>query len=322
MLRLSAEQIEKFISPKAIIAAVRKSLLRCQQGEYLVPKRLHLEKEGNTYLVMPALGPDYFCTKIVSVIPANVAVGRPLINGTLQLSAAATGQVLAEFDAPMITALRTGAVGAIGLDCIAPLDTETIGIIGCGLQGCWQTIFAGAVRNLKRVNCFARSIRQSEEHAVQKEIFIRKIRQYRPALEFHWYDTPEELVRQSPVIYGCTSSSTPIFANNPKLVKGKRFISIGSFRKDMQEFPAVVYQGANKLIIDSPAATLEVGDVINALSNNWLEENEILHLQDLINIKETTFQEEVVSFKSVGMAAFDLGLAAALYDKHLENSSQ
>src|SRR5262249_61347026 len=64
---------------------------------------------------------------------------------------------LAVMHAAALTAMRTGAVGALGLKYMTPTETHSIGIIGCGVQGAWQAICAAAVRPIDEVFCFARS---------------------------------------------------------------------------------------------------------------------------------------------------------------------
>ena len=104
MLNLSAETIENCLTPTEIIEAVRAGIIKCEKGIYDVPTRMHLEGEGIINLVMPATGKDYFCTKLVSVVPSNPQRNLPMILGTVVLSKMETGETVALMDAPMITA--------------------------------------------------------------------------------------------------------------------------------------------------------------------------------------------------------------------------
>ncbi len=308
MLHLSAETIESILTPAEIIKAVKQGIIKCESGVYDVPTRMHLERPNITNLVMPAVGERFFCTKLVSVVPSNPQRNLPIILGTVVLSKMETGETLALMDAPMVTALRTAAVGALGLDLISPKKTTKIGIIGLGVQGIWQTVFACAVRNVKTIYCYSRT-------KARFEFYKKKVLEKCPQLEIIWCETSNEVVLKSEVIYGCTTSAKPIFSANENLIKNKRFISVGSFQKDMQEFPDSVYKNADLLLIDSAAATHEVGDVINAIEQGFVTGNQVFTIGKLYTKERTIASFQNVVFKSVGMAAFDLALASAVYEK-------
>lgn len=308
MLILSADIIEHSLTPIEIIEATKVGLINCETGVYQVPTRMHLEADGITSLVMPAMGEKYFCTKLVSVVPSNKKRNLPIIAGSVVLSKIETGETVALLDAPMITGLRTAAVGAIGFDLIAPKGVEKLGIIGLGVQGIWQTIFACSVRAIKEVYCFSRTKAVFDTY---KEKVLRKC----PNLELIWCEDGNKVVQKSEVIYTCTTSDNPVFSVHEDLIQEKRFISVGSFKIDMQELPNSVYKNADTLLVDTDAARHEVGDVINALKNGFIEENQVFSLGKVLTKERTISIAQNVVFKSVGMAAFDLALASAVYQK-------
>lgn len=307
MLNLSAEVIEHSLTPVEIIEAVKIGIIKCESGIYEVPTRIHLEGPGITNLVMPATGEDYFCTKLVSVVPSNPQRNLPMILGTVILSKMETGETVALMDAPMITALRTAAVGALGLDLIAPKETNKIGVIGLGVQGIWQTIFACSVRMIKEVYCYSRT-------KAKFDFYKKKVLEKCPRVEIFWCDNSEEVIQKSQVIYACTTSPKPIFSATEKLIQNKRFISVGSFQKETQELPNLVYEKADVLVIDSAAAKEEVGDVINALKNGFFKDHQVFTIGKIFTGERKIKWEQNVVFKSVGMAAFDLALASAIYE--------
>jgi len=315
MLNLSATEIENMLSPSEIIEVVKAGIIKCEQGLYKVPTRMHLESPKITNLVMPAVGDRFFCTKLVSVVADNPKRNLPIILGTVVLNKMETGETVALMDAPMITALRTAAVGALGLDLISKKQVQKIGIIGLGVQGIWQTIFACAIRNIRQVYCFSRT--QSRFESYQKKVLEKC-----PNLEIIWCENGDEVVQNSAVIYTCTTSSNPVFSNDEKLVENKRFISVGSYKKDMQELPDIVYKNADILLIDSAAATHEVGDVINAINQGFINKNEVFTFGKIYTKERTIASSQNIVFKSVGMAAYDLALASAVYEKTVGDSMQ
>ncbi len=308
MLNLSAEVIENILTPSEIIEVVRKGVINCELGLYNIPTRMHLESPKITNLVMPAVGERYFCTKLVSVVPDNPKRNLPIILGTVVLSKLETGETLALLDAPMITALRTAAIGVLGLDLISSKAVEKIGVIGLGVQGIWQTIFACSIRKIKEVYCYTRT-------QAKFDFYKKRVLEKCPNLEITWCQSADQVVEKSEVIYACTTSPNPVFSNQEALVKNKRFISVGSFKKDMQELPDIVYQNADMLLIDSPAASHEVGDVINAIDKSFIDKNQVFTFGKIYTKERMIESTQNIVFKSVGMAAFDLALASAVYEK-------
>ena len=307
MIHFSALDIKSALPLPKVIQSVRRGLTAIHSKEYFVPDRIHIDHNGISLLIMPAFGPKYFCTKQVSVIPANQEKDLPLIMGSLALNDKSTGTPLAKMDAPMITALRTGAIGSIGLDLISDPHTRKLGIIGTGMQGYWQTRFACEVRPIKEVYCFSTSSKSAQK-------YLQKVEEANPDVKIKVCDTPEEVVESSECIYTCTNSSVPVFANNESIIEGKKFLSIGSFRPDMQELPDMVYQMADGLIIDTEQAKEEVGDVIRSVEKKWIMPEELILLHSLVAGEASLSKDKSYVFKSVGMAAFDLALASAIYD--------
>ncbi len=314
MLVLSADQILSLIQPAEIISSVRDGFIQYSSGAYDVPDRMHIGDEQFTYLLMPAIGSKYYCTKLVSVLPSNKKVGMPIVSGSVILNKMESGETLAIMDAGMITALRTAAVGALGMSIITNEDHKILGVIGCGVQGVWQTILAETTRPFERVYCYSRSPDKFESYK-------NRVSEACPELEIIWCASADEVVRNSEVIYACTTSNKPVFSNDSKLIKNKKFISIGSFRKDMQELPDSVYEHSKYLIIDTNTAKREVGDVINAVIKGYFENDQIIELGQLLNGAVKLKMEECNVYKSVGMAAFDLALAATLYERAIKLGS-
>ena len=134
MEHISAKVLQSMFSPKEVIQIVTNGILDFAHGNYRIPDRSHIHRGESTNLIMPAFGKDYFCTKLISVDPQNHKINLPVISGILILNKDQTGETLVTMDAPMITALRTAAVGSIGLNLIRPQELQHLGIIGLGVQ--------------------------------------------------------------------------------------------------------------------------------------------------------------------------------------------
>jgi ornithine cyclodeaminase/alanine dehydrogenase len=73
--------------------------------------------------------------KWVSGYPDNQKRGLPYITGLLILNDPETGIPLAVMDCVWITAMRTGAATAVSAKHLARPESETVGILACGVQG-------------------------------------------------------------------------------------------------------------------------------------------------------------------------------------------
>jgi ornithine cyclodeaminase/alanine dehydrogenase-like protein (mu-crystallin family) len=203
MRYLSGNDLLSLTSPAALIAAMESALRAFAANQVLVPKRAHLTFRDNTLLTMPVIGDDAFGAKIVSVVPSNATRELPVIHGLMMLSDGITGVPLAVLDAAMLTAQRTGAVGALGLRYISPPDVDRIGLVGTGVQGIWQAVFACSVRPIRTVYFVARSDEKAQR-------FVDAVSRHVRSVGFSRCRTVAELLEQVDVVIAATTSSDPV----------------------------------------------------------------------------------------------------------------
>ena len=135
-------------------------------------------------------------------------------------------------------------------------------------------------------------------------------------------DNSEDLVKASQLIIAATTSTKPLFKDDPALVKGKTFISIGSFKPDMKEFPDAVISTADHVYVDTMFAAKESGDIFIPLEKKIVELEKIKPFSSLLE-EPVSLGNKTFFFKSVGMALFDLTVASAVYKLALkENTGQ
>ena len=302
---LSAQDLYDLVAPAKLVDAIELALRDFAAGKVTVPPRQHLECADKTLLSMPVIGATAFGAKLVSVVPGNAGRGLPVTNGLMMLSEGESGRPLAVLNAAALTAPRTGAVGAVGLKCTTPADVDRVGIIGTGVQGAWQAIFACAVRPIRKI-CF---VARSDDSAQR---FVTVVAPRVPSVELVRCRDADELLRESPVIIAATTAMQPVLPDDRARLEGKHFVSIGSFRPAMQELPNAIYALAQCAVIDSDAARHEVGDLINPLTARLLRADSVYHLAQLVTGVRSVDVRRTTVFKSVGMALYDLYAATAL----------
>lgn len=139
------------------------------------------EKGEGRVEMPPKLGvhtmPDAFLHAMPAYIPAQKAVGMkwvggypenhrrelPYITGLLIFNDAETGLPLSVMDCVWITAERTGAATALAAKYLARPESQTVGILGCGVQGRSNLEALNLVFPLKTVRSYDvdRSARQT-----------------------------------------------------------------------------------------------------------------------------------------------------------------
>jgi ornithine cyclodeaminase/alanine dehydrogenase len=139
MLYLSQEDIlDMDIPMREIIPLVEQGLKEHGLGQVENPPKPGIHAKSDSFIhAMPA----YFRKlgiggiKWVSGYPSNRELGLPQILGVMITNDMETGLPTAIMDCRWITAVRTAAVSAVTAKFCASKGSETLGVIGCGVQG-------------------------------------------------------------------------------------------------------------------------------------------------------------------------------------------
>ncbi len=305
MLFLNKSEIQK-LDQNIIQTSVKKAYEIASSKDYNMPDRMHLSDGLNSLLLMPCFSGQYFATKLVSVFPEAVKHGQPSVNGVLVLSDNISGKPLAVMDGAAITAQRTGAVGGLAVKLLSPEKVRAAGVLGAGVQGFSQARYLMFNRRIETLYLY-------DLNPQMVENMIGKLKQEFYGVEYVISRTAEELVEKSRVIIAATTSHSPLFKAKPESLKRKTFISIGSYRPDMQEFPDVVIESADDVFVDTVFAIEESGDIVIPLKKRVAIREKIKEFSILLE-KNTYDDNKTIFFKSVGMGLFDLTVSSAIYE--------
>jgi len=139
LLYLSRADVETIGVPmREIIDTLAIAFREHGKGQVEMPPKPGVHSRPDAFIhAMPAYIPALRAIglKWVSGYPANQARGLPYIMGLLILNDDDTGLPLAVMDCTWITGMRTGAVTALAARYLARPEAETVGILGCGVQG-------------------------------------------------------------------------------------------------------------------------------------------------------------------------------------------
>lgn len=312
MKYFDGDTIEKAATVAQWVEAMEKALAALVDGDLILPRRMHLDRGNDTFLLMPCISDEYWSTKLVSFCPGNRESGKPSIYGTVILNSSVTGEPLAAMDGTRITAMRTAAVSAAGIKLLTEEGAGKLGIVGTGVQGLYQALFACSVRNIQEIRVF-----DKEESNVDS--FCNIMKSKKPGLKITRCRTSAELARDSEVIVTATNSSQPVFPDDPDLLTGKTFVGIGSYKPDCREYPKQLFRQLDQVFVDTPDAMHESGDLIDPIENGWIGKSSIHPIGNLVSRKITLSSTPTKLFKTVGSAIFDLFAAKLVYENSLNN---
>jgi ornithine cyclodeaminase/alanine dehydrogenase-like protein (mu-crystallin family) len=126
-------------------------------GRVEMPPKPGIHTQPDAFIhAMPAYIPGLKSAGIkwVSGYPGNQALGLPYITGLLILNDDQTGLPYSVMDCTWITAFRTGAATALSAKYLARADSETAGILACGVQGRTNLEALAAIFPLRRAYVF------------------------------------------------------------------------------------------------------------------------------------------------------------------------
>lgn len=310
MIVLSKEQIEKMVDPDQMMDQIEEAYRIYGSGEFYMPPRPTVEHENKQLMYMPCYTKDIIGTKILSIFPENSKLGLPSIDGIVLLNDYTTGAPLAVMDGQSVTAWRTGAVGGVGIRHLSRKDCHTVGIIGAGMQGFHQAVYARAARDIHTVYVFNHSDRDLTDYLERLKKAIDK-----EDVKVVQCKAVEELVRNSDIICTTTPSTTPVLPDDKELLRGKCIIAIGSYMPEMREIPDAVLDLVDNVYIELPYACEESGDLSQPLASGKLTKDRVKLMHEYLVSGEKEIKEgQTTYFKSVGMGLFDVCIAQKLYE--------
>ena len=316
MLYLSQRDITQAVTLDQVMDRVQEAYCIVQRGDFQMPDRLTVEYQENTFCYMPCLYKDAAAIKILSLNPQNPSQGLPYIRGLMLLSDANNGDLLAMLDGGFLTALRTGAVGGVGIRHFSRPDCHRVGIVGAGTQGFYQALYACHAREIRQITLLdCREVPQTYLQQLQETLAA-----YGKTPEITVAQTPQELLANSDIVVTTTTSPKPVLPDDPALLKGKCFVGVGSAKPDMREYPDAIWSLVKKVYIEEPFACQESGDLALPLEKGILSMDRVDYIGAyLLGSEQPLPQEgETTFFKSVGIGLLDLCVSQLIYQQAKE----
>ena len=309
---VGAEDLDRHLGFPALVAALRGAF----RGGFVAPTRHHHHVgpaggPGATHLLMPAWSADaprpgaYVGTKIVDVFPDNGRLGLPAVMGVYVLQSGETGAPLAVLDGTRLTHWRTAAVSALGADILARPDAARLLIVGAGALAPVLARAHASLRALSHIAVWNHRPAGAE----------------RVAAGLRAAGLPAEAVAdlegaaRAADILSCATLSTAPLIRGAWLRPGQHLDLVGAFTMGMREADDEALRRA-RVVVDTPAALTEGGDVAIAIRDGVLSREAVIDLGALCRGEAAGRRspDEITLFKPVGTAVADLATAILAWE--------
>lgn len=311
MLILNEKDMRRVVNWSQMIDYVEEAYRIFSRGEFWMPDRTAVVRDSDTILYMPCFTDDVFGTKILTLFPDNPSKGYPYLDGLMLVNDLDTGKTVSIMDGRYLTALRTGAVGGVGVRNLSRPDSKSAGVIGAGQQGFTQVIYAATARDLDQIYLYDAFDKDWESYIsrLRTEMNDQEIR-------IDVCASAAELVEKSDIVITATPATSPVLPDYPELLRGKCVIAIGSYKHEMREIPDSIWQLLDQVYIELPFALEETGDLYYPLKEGLFTKDQVCYIGDLLETEtgRLPVQGETTFFKSVGMGLLDLYVAKKLYE--------
>jgi alanine dehydrogenase len=222
--------------------------------------------------------------------------GTPFMVVLYSLDAARVEAVL---EANALGRLRTGAASGVAARHLARAGAASLGVIGCGFQAELQVrAIREAVPTIARTLAYCRDPRRLEEFCAR--LGCEPAEDHREA-------------GAQDVVVTVTTSKDPVLRGE-WLQPGALVIAVGANDPSQRELDNAVLERAAFVCCDSVEdAQLESGDLIDPVAQGVLDWLDVHELHEVVGgaLPGRASAEEIVLFKSNGIAAWDLAIAAA-----------
>ena len=289
-LYVTEAEVAELLTPADARNAVRASFERLARGLVDNPPRVRAELPGGVFAVMPCVDRElgYAGLKTYAWLPG----GTPFLVVLFSIERA---ELEAVVEADTLGQRRTAAASAVAAQVLARGGAATLGVYGCGRQAASHVVALREVLPaLERVVVFARNEDRVAAFCARHGC--------EPAAR------PED-AGACDVVITATTATQPVLVGE-WLRPGALVLAVGANDPTSRELDAGVLERADLVCTDSREQALaEAGDLIGAAL-------ELHELQDVLigTLAGRKRDDDIVVFKSNGLAAWDLAAAARVVE--------
>jgi alanine dehydrogenase len=300
-LYLTEAEIDSLLTPADALEAVEGSFRRLAAGAVVNRPRERLRVEDGVFAVMAAVDRELGLAGLKSYtwLPG----GTPFVVVLFDTGAAEIAGVI---EADKLGQLRTGGASGVAAKFLARTGASTLGVIGCGWQARSQVAcIREALPNIDRVVAYCRTPERLAEFCAETGAEAGESARDPAACD---------------VVVTVTTAKDPVLRGE-WLRAGALVCAVGANEPRARELDNVVLERAAFVCCDSrEQARQESGDLIEPAEAGVLDWLEVHELQEIVGgeIEGRQADDDVVLFKSNGLAAWDVSIGAAALERARE----
>jgi alanine dehydrogenase len=297
-LYLTEQDVTDLLAPADAVEAIEDCFRRLAAGRVENRPRYRIGLEGGVLAVMAAADLE------LGYAGAKIYAGfRDGARFAVLLFRADSPELVAVLEADKLGQLRTGAASGVAARRLAASGVRSLGIIGCGWQAESQlACIRSALPSLERVVAYCRSKERLRAFCAERDAEPGESHQDPAACD---------------IVVTATTSPDPVLRGE-WLRPGVLVCAVGANDGRRRELDNVVLERAAFVCCDSlEVAKLESADLIEPVESGVLDWLEVHELQEVVAGEVTGRQskEDIVVFKSNGLAAGDVAVAAATVER-------
>jgi alanine dehydrogenase len=297
-LYLTEADVAALVSPADAVEAIEDSFRRLAAGGVENRPRYRLALNDGRLAVMSAADRElgYAGAKVYAAF-------RDGARFVVTLFRSDRPELTAVIEADKLGQLRTGSATGVAVRHLARRGASTLGIIGCGWQARGQVAAVrAAMPAIERVIAYCRT--------------PARLREFCSEVGAEPADSPAEPATQD-VVVTVTNSRDPVLRGE-WLREGALVCAVGANVPQARELDNVVLERAVFVCCDSlEQARMESGDLIEPIESGVLDWLEVHELQEVVagEVSGRSTPDDIVVFKSNGLAAWDVALGALVLER-------
>jgi ornithine cyclodeaminase/alanine dehydrogenase-like protein (mu-crystallin family) len=296
---LTEADVAALLAPEDALEAVEACFVRMAHGAVENRPRTRLRLEQGVLAVMAAADLELGRAGVKTY----AAFGYDDIRFVVLVFGTTTADLHGVIEANKLGQLRTGAASGVAAKYLARPGAASLGVIGCGWQAETQvSCIRAAVPTIQRVVAYCRTRERLE--AFCERVGAEPGESYQDAAEHD-------------VVVTVTSSKDPVLRGE-WLRPGALVCAVGANDPSARELDNVVLERAAFVCCDSlEQSKQESGDLIEPVAQGVLDWLEVHELHEVV-AGETVGRhspDDIVVFKSNGIAAWDVAIGAAALER-------
>jgi len=300
-LYVTEAEVGELLAPADAIEAVEGCFRRLAAGEVENVPRQRSRFEDGSLAVMWAVDNDLGLAGL-----KTYAAGHEAATFVVVLFETESQRLVAVIEADKMGQLRTGAASGVAAKHLARAGATSLGVIGCGWQARTQVAcIREAVPSIERVVAFCRTEERLEEFC--QEVGAEAGESHRDPAE-------------QDVVVTVTTSRDPV-VRGEWLRPGALVCAVGANDPRRRELDNAVLERAAFVCCDMlEQAKRESGDLIEPVEAGVLDWLEVHELQEVVagELPGRQQADDIVVFKSNGLAAWDVAAGAVVLERARE----